>query len=208
MDPTPTDTFLGTDHCSSGSQGPKAECSSVVRDCRRWRTSSQPGRTGGSRLEPTFLRALVLLPALEEFGSERISDRTGADPHPHNRRSDKLAVVSSGASPLQKLMVSFSLWQHAILHVHALVRADAAGNAWSVVSVAPVRRSERIIAGTECISGDGRSQVARRPVQRTRVASCITDIFTRGLWPSETQEHPYDPRTGDLRRSCAARRGA
>ena len=162
-------------------------------------------------LEPNvFYEHWMLLPALEAFGAGKdISIVLVLIHDPHN--PDAPAKLG-GLFPLEqiprykKLMVSvLSLWQHAHCYVCTpLVRADAAREC--MVEFFQWLRSGGANASLlelRCISGDGRFHKLLVDLSNELgLRSCITDIFTRGLWRERNDKNtlPESAVPGELRR--------
>ena len=162
-------------------------------------------------LEPNvFYEHWMLLPALEAFGAGKDINVVLVLIHdPHN--PDAPAKLG-GLFPLEqipryrKLMVSvLSLWQHAHCYVCTpLVRADAAREC--MVEFFQWLRSGGANASLlelRCISGDGRFHKLLVDLSNELgLRSCITDIFTRGLWRERNDENtlPESAVPGELRR--------
>jgi hypothetical protein len=162
-------------------------------------------------LEPNvFYEHWMLLPALETFGAGKDINVVLVLIHdPHN--PDAPAKLG-GLFPLEqiprykKLMVSvLSLWQHAHCYVCTpLVRADAAREC--MVEFFQWLRSGGANASLlelKCISGDGRFHKLLVDLSNELgLRSCITDIFTRGLWRERNDKNtlPESAVPGDLRR--------
>jgi hypothetical protein len=152
----------------------------------------------------------MLLPALEAFGAGKDINVVLVLIHdPHN--PDAPAKLG-GLFPLEqipryrKLMVSvLSLWQHAHCYVCTpLVRADAAREC--MVEFFQWLRSGGANASLlelRCISGDGRFHKLLVDLSNELgLRSCITNIFTRGLWRERNDENtlPESAVPGELRR--------
>jgi len=162
-------------------------------------------------LEPNvFYEHWMLLPALEAFGAGKDINVVLVLIHdPHN--PDAPAKLG-GLFPLEqipryrKLMVSvLSLWQHAHCYVCTpLVRADAAREC--MVEFFQWLRSGGANASLlelRCISGDGRFHKLLVDLSNELgLRSCITNIFTRGLWRERNDENtlPESAVPGELRR--------
>ena len=162
-------------------------------------------------LEPNvFYEHWMLLPALETFGAGKDINVVLVLIHdPHN--PDAPAKLG-GLFPLEqiprykKFMVSvLSLWQHAHCYVCTpLVRADAAREC--MVEFFQWLRSGGANASLlelRCISGDGRFHKLLVDLSNELgLRSCITDIFTRGLWRERNDKntHPESAVPGELRR--------
>ena len=162
-------------------------------------------------LEPNvFYEHWMLLPALEAFGAGKDINIVLVLMHdPHN--PDAPAKLG-GLFPLEqiprhkKLMVSvLSLWQHAHCYVCTpLVRADAAREC--MVELFRWLRSGEAKASLlelRCISGDGRFHKLLVDLSNELgLRSCITDIFTRGLWRERNGSNTLSESAvpGDLRR--------
>jgi len=162
-------------------------------------------------LEPNvFYEHWMLLPALEAFGAGKDINVVLVLIHdPHN--PDAPAKLG-GLFPLEqipryrKLMVSvLSLWQHAHCYVCTpLVRADAAREC--MVEFFQWLRSGGANASLlelRCISGDGRFHKLLVDLSNELgLRSCITDIFTRGLWRERNDKNtlPESAVPGELRR--------
>jgi CelD/BcsL family acetyltransferase involved in cellulose biosynthesis len=161
-------------------------------------------------LEPNvFYEHWMLLPALEAFGGAKDICVVLVLIHdPHN--PDAPAKLG-GLFPLEqiprykKLMVSvLSLWQHAHCYVCTpLVRADAAREC--MVELFQWLRSgaNASLLELRCISGDGRFHKLLVDLSNELgLRSCITDIFTRGLWRERNDKNTLTESAvpGDLRR--------
>jgi len=162
-------------------------------------------------LEPNvFYEHWMLLPALEAFGADKDINVVLVLIHdPHN--PDAPAKLG-GLFPLEqiprykKLMVPvLSLWQHAHCYVCTpLVRADAAREC--MVELFQWLRSGGANASLlelRCISGDGRFHKLLVDLSNELgLRTCITDIFTRGLWRERNEKDtlPESAVPGALRR--------
>jgi len=162
-------------------------------------------------LEPNvFYEHWMLLPALEAFGAGKDISIVLVlihDPHNPDAPAKLGALFPLEQIPrYKKLMVSvLSLWQHAHCYVCTpLVRADVAREC--MVELFQWLRSGGANASLlelRCISGDGRFHKLLVDLSNELgLRSCITDIFTRGLWRERNDENtltePAVP--GDLRR--------
>jgi len=215
MDPTRTTPILRTADNSPRPVSPRAKGRMsvvVVRDL-----STLPDfvpaweELAAAALEPNvFYEHWMLLPALEEFGAGKdISIVLVLMHDPHNPDAP---TKLGGLFPLvqipryKKLMVSvLSLWQHAHCYMCTpLVRADAAREC--MVELFQWLRSGGANASLlelRCISGDGRFHKLLVDLSNELgLRSCITDIFTRGMWRERNDKNTLTESAvpGDLRR--------
>lgn len=162
-------------------------------------------------LEPNvFYEHWMLLPALEAFGAGKdisIVLVLMHDPHNPDAPAKLGALFPLEQIPrYKKLMVSvLSLWQHAHCYVCTpLVRADVAREC--MVELFQWLRSGGANASLlelRCISGDGRFHKLLVDLSNELgLRSCITDIFTRGLWRERNDKNTLTESAvpGDLRR--------
>ena len=162
-------------------------------------------------LEPNvFYEHWMLLPALQAFGPGKDISIVLVlihDPHNPDAPAKLGALFPLEQIPrYKKLMVSvLSLWQHAHCYVCTpLVRADVAREC--MVELFQWLRSGGANASLlelRCISGDGRFHKLLVDLSNELgLRSCITDIFTRGLWRERNDENTLTESAvpGDLRR--------
>src|SRR5258706_8918943 len=217
MDPTRTTHILRTT-AADGSRQPGSTNTKhrtsvvVVRDLQTLSdfVPACEDLAAAAREPNVFYEHWMLLPALEAFGGGKdISTVLGLIHDAHN--PDAPAKLG-GLFPLEqiprykKLMVSvLSLWQHAHCYVCTpLVRADAAREC--MVELFRWLRSGGANASLlelRCISGDGRFHKLLVDLSNELgLRSCITDIFTRGLWRERSDKNTLTESAvpGDLRR--------
>ena len=165
----------------------------------------------GAAIEPNvFYEHWMLLPALEAFGAGK--DIRVVLVLIHDPRNPDAPAKLGGLFPLEpihrlkKLKVSaVSLWQHVHCYVCTpLVRADTAREC--MVELFRWFRSGAASASLielGCISGDGPFHKLLVDLSNELgLRSCITDIFTRGLWRGgyDKSTNPESAVSGDLRR--------
>src|SRR5258706_5988814 len=215
MDPTRTTPILRTADNSLRPVSPRAKGRMsvvVVRDLSTLPDSVQAWEElAAAAFEPNVCyEHWMLRPALQEFGAGKdISIVLVLIHDPHNPDAP---TKLGGLFPLvqipryKKLMVPvLSLWQHAHCYMCTpLVRADAAREC--MVELFHWLRSGGANASLlelRCISGDGRfHKLLADLCNELGLRSCITDIFTRGLWRERNDRNTLTESAvpGDLRR--------
>ncbi len=217
MDPTRTTHILRTTAADNSPHpaSPKAKGRMSVVVVRDLSTLSGfvPAweELAAAALEPNvFYEHWMLLPALEAFGGGK--DISIVLVLIHDAHNPDAPAKLGGLFPLEqiprykKLMVSvLSLWRHAHCYVCTpLVRADAAREC--MVELFRWLRSGGANASLlelRCISGDGRFHKLLVDLSNELgLRSCITDIFTRGLWRERSDKNTLTESAvpGDLRR--------